>query len=144
MHYLDANAFIYPTLYEGPKASGTAAFLRSIVGGDEAAATASLTVDEVIWVVSQNSSRQDGVRQGERLLKLPNLRILDVGSQELLRVIRFMDAYEHLSPRDAIHLAAMTEHGIHTIISDDDDFDSVSEVSRVGLDEVGRPDDGPA
>lgn len=144
MYYLDSNAFIYPALYEGPKASRASAFLREVVEGDEAAATASLTMDEVIWIVSQNASRDVAIRQGERLLKLPNLRILDVGSQELLRVVTVMDTYERLTPRDAIHLATMLENGIHTIVSDDDDFDDVTDVDRIGLDELDSPGDDSA
>ena len=137
MYYLDSNAFIYPALYEGPKASEAARFLGAVVRGDEAAATASLTLDEVIWIVSQNASREEAIAQGERLLKLPNLRILDVGSRELLRVIKFMDAYDRLTPRDAIHLSTAIESGIRSIVTDDDDFDFVSEVDRIGLDELG-------
>ena len=74
MYYLDSNAFIYPALYEGPKASAAARFLGAVVEGDEAAATASLTLDEVIWIVSQNASREEAIAQGERLIQLPNLR----------------------------------------------------------------------
>jgi len=40
MYYLDSKAFIYPALFEGPKASGAARFLGAIVRGEEAAATA--------------------------------------------------------------------------------------------------------
>lgn len=138
MYYLDSDAFIYPALYEGPKATKAGAFLEEVVEDAASAATASLTLDELIWIISQISSRDVAIRQGERLPKLPNLRILDVGSRELLRVIRFMDAYDHLTPRDAVHLAAMAEYGVHSIVSDDDDFDDVTEVSRIGLDELDR------
>lgn len=31
MYYLDANAFIYPALYEGPKAHGAASLLEQVV-----------------------------------------------------------------------------------------------------------------
>lgn len=136
MYYLDSNAFIYPALYEGPKASGAAALLAAVVEGDESAATASLTLPEVLWIVSQNASREEAIAQGERLLHLPNLRILDVGGREMLRVIKFMDAYEGLTPRDAIHLSTAIESGIRTIVTDDADFDVVSEVERIGLDEL--------
>lgn len=95
----------------------------------------------MICIVSQSASRDVALRQGERLLKFPNLRILSVGSRELLRVVKLMDAHEHLTPRDAIHVAAMTEHGIGSIVSDDGDFDAVPDVDRIGLDELDLPDD---
>lgn len=120
-------------MYEGPKASAAARFLGAVVDGDEAAATASLTLDEVIWIVSL----EEAIAQGERLIQLPNLRILDVGSRELLRVIKFMDAYDRLTPRDAIHLSTAIESGIRSIVTDDEDFEVVSEVDRIGLEELG-------
>ena len=135
MYYVDSNVLIYPALYEGPKAENATAFLRAVVEGDQQAATASLTLDEVIWIISRERSRGAAIDQGERLLKLPNLRVLDVGGVELMRCIKHMRAYEHLTPRDAIHLAAATEHGIHSIVTDDADFEDVTGVTRFGLDD---------
>lgn len=143
MYYLDSNAFIYPALYDGPKASGAEEFLRAVVARDHAAATASLTLDEVIWITSQNASREIALKQGERLIQLPNLQILDVGARELLRVVKLMRTYDHLTPRDAIHLSTAVENGIHSIVSDDDDFDDVAEVDRIGLDELEVNDRDP-
>lgn len=136
MYYLDSNALIYPALYEGPKATRAAGLLRAVVEGEEEAATASLTLDEVVWITARETSRDAGIEQGERLLKLPNLRILDVRSRDILRALKHMREYEGLTPRDAVHLATMTEHGIHSIVSDDDDFDDVGEATRVPLEEI--------
>ena len=137
MRYLDSNVFIYPALYEGPKADCATSLLRQIGSGSVQAATTSLTVDEVVWIISQEATRSDGITQGERLLKMPNLRILDVRGRDIMSSLKHMRRYEHLSPRDAIHLAAMTEHGIRSIVTDDEDFDQVSEVDRI---EIGAAD----
>ena len=123
MHYLDSNVFVYAALYDGPKAAGR-----------EPAATASLTVDEVVWILSQEADRGVALEQGERLLSVPNLSVLDVTAQTMLGVLRHMDAYDHLTPRDATHLAAMIDHGVFTVVSDDADFDRVDEVERQPLD----------
>lgn len=133
MHSLDGDAFIYPALYEGSKASGAAALLASVVAGDVAAATASPTLDEVIWIVPRDASREVALEQGERLLHMPNLRVLDVGSRELLRAVELIRTYDHLTPRDAIHLSAAIENGIHSVVSDAEAFDDVIGVERVGL-----------
>ena len=39
--------------------------------------------------------------------------------------------YKHLSARDAIHIAAMREHGVTRIMSFDTGFDSVSGLTRL-------------
>ncbi len=44
-----------------------------------------------------------------------------------------MREHQVLSPRDAIHLAVATDHGIYTVVTDDSDFDDVDAVERRGL-----------
>lgn len=133
MRYLDSNVLIYPALYEGPKADSATSLLKQVVSGSLQAATASLTLDEVVWIISQEATREDGIAQGERILKMPNLRILDVRGRDLMSSLKHMRTYDHLTPRDAIHLAAMTEHGIRSIVTDDADFDGVTEVDRIDI-----------
>lgn len=138
MRYLDSNVLIYPALYEGPKAESATSILRQVVSGSAPAATASLTLDEVVWIISQEATREEGVTQGERILKMPNLRILDVRGRDLMSALKHMRTYDHLTPRDAIHLAAMTEHGIRSIVTDDNDFDAVAEIDRIELEAAGE------
>lgn len=133
MYYLDANVFVYPALYEGEKARGAEALLESVVAGDERAATASPTLDEVVCVLSRHTSRETAIEQGRRILEFPNLRVLGVDAQHTLRALRHMEETDALKPRDAIHLAAMDDHDVHAIVSDDDDFEHVEGVERVEL-----------
>lgn len=137
MYYLDANAFIYPTLYDGPKAAGAETLLRRIVDGDEAGATSALTLDEVVWILSQRESRRVALEQGRRILQLPRLRILDVTAEHTLTMLRYLERHETLSPRDAVHLSVMDSHGIHGIVTDDRDFEAVPTVERHGLETFG-------
>lgn len=130
MYYLDSNAFIYPALYEGTKADGAAQLLQEIVAGDTEGATASLTLDEVVWITSRETDRETALRQGQRILQFPNLQILDVRERESRGMIEEMETYEELAPRDAIHLAAMKSRDIGDIVSDDRDFDPVEGVTR--------------
>lgn len=130
MYYLDANAFIYPALYDGQKADGAATLLREIVAGEAGGATATLAIDEVVHVIERAVDRETAIAQGRRLLELPNLRILDVEGMQTLQALTAMESHAVLSPRDAIHYAVMTDHGIHAIASDDRDFDELPEVDR--------------
>lgn len=133
MYYLDANVFIYPALYDGKKARGAQALLEAVVAGDEQAATASLTLDEVVWILSRNTSRETAIEQGRRILEFPNLRVLGVDTQHTLRALRYMEDNDWPKPRDAIHLAAMDDNDIHTIVSDDEDFEPVEDADRLEL-----------
>ena len=130
MYYLDANAFVYAALYDGEKAAGATALLESILDGDVGGATAALTVDEVVYVLGREVDRETAIAQGRRILELPNLRILDVEGVHLVAALNAMEESPALSPRDAIHYAAMSSHGIHSIVTDDADFERVPDVER--------------
>lgn len=132
-YYLDSNVFIYPALYEGEKSTGAAALLERIVDGEVKGATASLTLDEVIWILSNETDRETALSQGKRILRLPNLRIVDVREREIREGIGAMERYDALAPRDAIHLAAMHVRGIERIVSDDQDFAAVEGIEHHGL-----------
>ena len=136
MYYLDANAFIYPALYKGPKASATTDLLKQIVSGDVGGATATLTIGEVVYIIGREEDRQTAIEQGRRILELPNLQILDVKGMDVLQALSAMETHTQLSPRDAIHYGTMRENGIHTIVSDDEDFDEVADVSRQPLESI--------
>jgi predicted nucleic acid-binding protein len=135
MYYIDANVFIYVALYDGRKHEHAQALLEAVKNGSEGAATAALTLDEVVWVLSQEVSRSVALEQGQRLLDIPNLRFVDVDGETLVGMLQQMRTNDHLRPRDAIHLATMESAGIYTIVSDDSDFGRVDHIDRCGLEE---------
>lgn len=80
--YLDSNVFAYAALYEGEKADGARRLLREVVEGSREAATASLTLDEVTYVLEREETREGALRQAERVLGFANLRVVSVGAGE--------------------------------------------------------------
>ncbi len=136
MYYLDSNVFIYPALYEGVKSNKAQKLLKKIVNGEEKGATAAPTIDEVLWILWQNTTRKKAIKEVEDILQFPNLKILDVKSENLIKVISLMKENQDLKPRDSIHLATMLSHGIYTIITDDKDFDQANNVNKIGLKEL--------
>ena len=133
MKYLDSNVFLYPILYEGGKSDNAQAILMEMVEGNIHCVTASLTLDEVIWIVSKKISRKKALEIGKDILELPNLKILDVTSTDILNSIDLMERYSHLKPRDAIHSAVSINAGVFTMVSDDSDFDGIDEINRERL-----------
>lgn len=128
--YLDANVFIYPVLHRGPKSEAAAVLLQRIEAGKEPAATCSLTMDEITWIVAKNAGRDVALRMTRLVLDISHLQILPVRDVEIRLALDLMRDRRKLSPRDAIHAAAALRAGIHTIVSDDADFDAVPEIER--------------
>lgn len=128
--YLDANVFIYPVLYTGPKSDAASALLSHVGSGDEPGATCALTLDEVVWVVGKNAGREAALKTARLVLDLPNLRVLPVKESDVRRALDLMADHSKLSPRDALHASCAIGAGIFTIITDDADFDRVPGLSR--------------
>jgi len=135
MPYIDSNIFIYPVIYQTetqPKAKKAKEILLKIESGELSAYTSTLTWDEVVWVVSRVLSRNEGVRQGRKLLGFPNLGFIDVDEGIVTIAQTLLDKYK-LSPRDSIHVASALSRKIKAVISDDQDLDQVKEIKRTPL-----------
>ena len=133
MVYVDSNVFIYPIIYDErsvEEAKRSRAFLLKIASGSTEASTATITWDELVWVVWRVLGEEEARKRGRLLLEFPNLRLLAVKRSTILNAQRLMDEYG-LKPRDAIHAAAALENRIDTIVSYDKDFDEVRELKRV-------------
>jgi predicted nucleic acid-binding protein len=129
MLYLDSNVFIYAALSR--EAIGTRArqLLQKVRDGQEEAGSCSLTFDEVVWVVQRHRSRGDAIAAGQSFLALANLRILGVDQDSLFAALSLMNRYP-LHPRDAIHASTAIASGCSAIVSSDNHFDRVNEITR--------------
>jgi predicted nucleic acid-binding protein len=67
-----------------------------------------------------------------RLRAFPNLFLVDVTASDLAAMNEGMRRY-HLRPRDALHLAAMQKCDCLDLVSNDTDFDRVSQLHRYTL-----------
>ncbi len=133
MYYFDSNIFILPALYEGRRSEKAKDWLKKMVDGEIEASTSVLALDEIVWIISREAGRQKALTEGERILELPHLKLLDVKTEDAVRMINYQKRYEDLRPRDAVHLSVALRNGIHTIVSDDDDFKDVEEVGWESL-----------
>jgi len=131
--YVDSNVFLYPVIYEPEtveEARESKDFLLKISEGSVEACTATITWDEVVWVVRKISGSKPSIELGRRFLEFPNLKLLNVKRSVVLRAQRLMEKYE-IKPRDAIHAATALENGIEIIVSYDRDFDKLEEIKRL-------------
>lgn len=133
MIYLDSNVFIIAMASEDQKRIARArALLGKIRDGKESAITASLTLDEVLWVVNQKKGKTAAKSAAQALMEFPNLKIADVNKEVLSLALDLFDRYD-LGPRDSIHAACAVANKIPVIVSEDSDFDRVKELQRKHL-----------
>jgi len=131
--YIDSNVFIYPVIYDPdaiPEAARARARLREIVSGSIEACTSTLTWDEVAWVTRRFFGAQRAATQGASFLGLPNLRLLKVDLEIISKAQTLLERYD-LKPRDAIHAATAMKNGIEKILSYDEDFDMLPNLTRI-------------
>jgi len=134
MHYIDANVFIYPVLYEerNLKAKNSKIILLSIEKGELSAYTSTLTWDEVVWTIRKTLGRDQATDQGKKLLGFLNLQWIAVDENVLSQAQALLTKY-NLHPRDSIHVASAIDRKIENFISDDADIDRVKEIKRKPL-----------
>jgi len=135
MMYVDSNVFIYPVIYDDrvvKKAKAAKAMLLRIAEGELEASTATVTWDELVWVVRRTLGAKVAIREGRKFLGFPNLIMLSVDEKTVAEAQRITEKYE-LKPRDAIHIGCAVRNKIGEILSDDPDLDVVKEISRIRL-----------
>ena len=129
MKYLDSNIFIYaatlPT--SDSKAKKSKQILLDMADGKFQGATASLTWDELVWIVKRLSDKEIANKEGKKFLELVNLKILSIDEGVLHRAQNLIDGYK-LDPRDAIHVAVAINNNITEFVSYDSDFDDLKEI----------------
>lgn len=135
MLYFDSNVFILAALSDDSKAIKARDLIKKVIIGELAAATCSLTIDEIVWKIwKETKDRNLAIEEGLRVLQFDNLKIIEIDGNDMTNSLKLMKQNKYLKPRDAIHLAAALKAGASTIISDDSDFDKVKEIKRKSLD----------
>lgn len=130
--YADAALFLLPVLHTErlPPAAAAVRFLNALARGGRRISTATLTWDEVVYVVRRFLGPEDSIAKARELLEFPNVTWLRI---DLAVLHRAADLYRSLPmrPRDAIHAAVALEAGETEILSGDRVFDRVSGLVRV-------------
>ena len=57
--------------------------------------------------------------------------VLPIEERHTSRALELLLEHSELSPRDAIHVATMEDHGLDRLLSTDQDFDAVDQVERI-------------
>jgi len=130
--YIDSNVFLYPVLYDSEaivEARKSKEFLLKIAQGGVEACTATVTWDEVVWVIRKIFGFDPSMEVGKKFLSFPNLRLLGVKNGTICTAQELMEKYK-IKPRDAIHAATALENKVTEIVSYDKDFDEINGINR--------------
>lgn len=131
--YIDSNIFAYPVIYNPEvisEAKKSKEFLVKIALGKVEAYTATITWDEVAWIIRKVFGFEFSAEESKKFLSFPNLRFLGVKKTTVFKAQDLVEKYR-LTPRDAIHAATALENKITTIVSYDKDFDEINEITRI-------------
>lgn len=138
MIYIDANIFIYPVIYDEAiekRALTAKNILIKIAEGTLKSATASLTWDELTWIIRKTLGIKVAIGEGKKFLDFPNLKILSRDEKVIKEAQKLVESY-NVKPRDAIHAGCAIKNKIKEIVSDDPDFDRIKEIKRIELEMV--------
>lgn len=94
-----------------------------------------LVLDEVFWIVRKHRGKDSAVTIWKDMINIPNIRFLPLTQATSLYSIELIEKYD-LRPRDAIHAGVMKENGITKILSDDSDFDRVTFIERISVEDI--------
>ncbi len=130
MIYIDSNIFIYATINNDEIGEQCRDFLRKVAEKEIKASTSFLTWDEVVYSIRKNKGKEIADKEGEKLLKFPNIEFIKVESNIMSKAQEVMIKY-NLKPRDSIHAATAITKEINQIKSDDSDFDKIKELKRI-------------
>ena len=125
--------FLYPIVYDSKvivEAKKSRDFLFKIAQGDVEACTATITWDEIAWIVRKVFGFEFSAVESKKFLAFPNLKLLGVKKSTVFKAQEIMEKYK-MKPRDAIHAATALENRVFDIVSYDKDFDEVEGIKRI-------------
>ncbi len=133
--YIDASLFISAASDIDEHGEKARAIIEKIKNGQCKPYTASLAIDEVMWVIQKERGRELALETANTILSIPSLELVAV-DREMIKDALIAYKEEKLNPRDAIHLAAMRSKKIIKMISSDADFDNIKDIERIDFTKI--------
>jgi predicted nucleic acid-binding protein len=130
--FLDANLVIYLNTVTGEERPVIDRFFKSLLR--KRLFTNMLVLDETLHVSKRRYAVPYAMTMNFlRRAFLPYTEIIPIAEEDLQATERYLTKYD-VKPSNAIHLATMEKLGIASIVSEDEELDSVKGIRRVWLD----------
>ena len=91
--------------------------------------------DEIFNKITKLKDKKFALIVSKLFLNLKNLNFINADLEIINYSHSLLEKYD-LGPRDAIHLACALSKGINNIISNDKDFDKISEIKRFDIKDI--------
>ncbi len=128
--FVDTNVPMYAVGADHPLKAPCIAFLRAIARGEILAVTSVEVLQELLHRYTVLGHRERAVEVVRSFSDIvPD--ILPVTGDDVAAALELHVAHPSLQTRDVMHLATMTRHGLHVIVTADRHFDGLPAVRRV-------------
>ena len=117
MRFIDTNIFIYVATNHPQYEKTSTAILERVESGEEAA-TSTLVLCEVAWVLEAMGRQGDIKETLEKILSYSSIEVAGFDSDDLIVGSNLMAAHR-VGFNDAVNLAIMERFGINEIYSND-------------------------
>lgn len=128
--FLDTNIFIYAKGREHPYKKSCTSILEAVIKNKIVAYIDTEVLQEIYYRESNKEGR--GIIRVKKILDFfdPD-KILPVTYKDIILTGKFLEAYEGIEPRDAIHLAVVANNKIENFCTADKGIKQVKEVKAI-------------
>jgi len=132
MYYFDANVFILPQIYDESinEVKKAKEYLIKLASGEIEGCTSTLTWNEIVYAIRKHAGKNESQIAGRKFLSFPNLKIISIDFEILLKAQEIVENF-NVMPRDAIHASCALKFCNGKMISNDSDFDKITEIRRI-------------
>jgi uncharacterized protein len=131
MILVDSNIPMYLIGSPGPLKTDAQRLLERLVSDRQRLVTDAEVFQEILHRFASVNRRYDIQRAFDALQNAVD-EIFPVDHETVEHAKQIVLSYREFSPRDAVHLAVMKQHGIHRILSFDTAFDRFPGIKRLG------------
>ncbi|MGQ9469710.1 MAG: type II toxin-antitoxin system VapC family toxin [Nitrososphaerales archaeon] len=129
--FLDASFLIYLNSSTHDDRIALDSLFRELLSKD--LYTNLLVIDETLYISKvKYNVPYDATLNFFKSIVLPYVELIPIDESDLDAIERYLLKYG-IKPSDAIHLATMEKRGIVHIVSEDEEFDRIKEISRVWI-----------
>lgn len=130
--FIDSNVPMYVAGREHPNRAPAKAFLDRVRSGAVEGCTSTEVLQEILYRYSALRRRELACDVYDLFVQICPV-VFDVTLADTDRARDLLMQFEHLSARDAVHVAVMLNHGIASIATFDRGFDGVPGLERYDL-----------
>lgn len=132
MIYLDSNVFIIASNRDDERWDQALELLERMEKGEIQCCTSVITVDEVVWGVSNLVGKEEAKEVWESILEEQNLQLI---SLEELDVSSAKEHFPGLDPRDCLHLQTFKKSKSNFLVTEDEDFHDLEGIKSLTISE---------